>query len=574
MVTRFCLLILVLLVGACAPSAAPSAAPARQAAPSAATRPLSILVGREPTSLSLKALGQPGGTVATSRRLFNATLAIVDPQGAALPYLAESLPQLNSASWQVSADGRMETTYPLKPNLAWHDGTPLTADDFVFAWRMYAEPQLGQAASVPMNSIDEVAAPDPRTVLIRWKRPFPLAGSLQGEFPPVPQHVLQAPFDQLQSGAMPADAFIRQPYWTTEFVGAGPYKLERWESGVSIDASAFDGHVLGKPKIQRLTVGFSGDANASLARLMAGYADYVSDTAIGSPQAVTLRRSWADTKGGSIFTKLDFFRGSWAQVRPEQAVPAAMMDVRVRQALAYGVDKQALHDGLDGFDGGSIDADAPFIPPTASYYTHVERAVTKYPHDPRRVEQLMSEAGLTKGGDGYYQSPSEGRLHWEIKTSGSVDNETEISILASTWRTKGFDFQQAILPAALAQDGQARATFPTLYSFGTAGTEIMLSGMNTAGIPRADNRWTGSNRGGWSNAEFDRLSETLTLTLEPDRRAQLVAQMAGIFSREMVAIPLYFYGYPVAATSNVVGLGPVVQETTFEWNIHQWVLTQ
>ena len=102
----------------------------------------------------------------------------------------------------------------------------------------------------------------------------------------------------------------------------------------------------------------------------------------------------------------------------------------------------------------------------------------------------------------------------------------------------------------------------------------MLSGMNTAGIPRPENRWTGSNRGGWSNPEFDRLSDTLASTLEPDARAQLVAQMAGIFSREMVAIPLYFYGYPVAATSHVVGPTPVVQETTFEWNIHQWELTQ
>jgi ABC-type transport system substrate-binding protein len=94
--------------------------------------------------------------------------------------------------------------------------------------------------------------------------------------------------------------------------------------------------------------------------------------------------------------------------------------------------------------------------------------------------------------------------------------------------------------------------------------------MNTAGIPRPENRWTGSNRGGWSNLEFDHLSENLGRTLETNLRARLVAQMSGIVSRDAVAIPLYFYGYPVAATSQIVGPSAVVQETAFEWNIHEW----
>jgi ABC-type transport system substrate-binding protein len=376
---------------------------------------------------------------------------------------------------------------------------------------------------------------------------------------------------------MTPDAFIRQPYWTNEFVGAGPYKLERWESGVSLDGIAFDQHVLGRPRIERVRVEFSGDANASLARMLSGYADYLSDAAISSPQGLTLKREWATNQGGTVFVKLDFFRGAYAQLRPEQASPAAILDVRVRQALAYGVDKQALHDGMDGFEGGNIDADGPFISPTASYYAQLDRAITKYPYDPQRVARLMSEAGLIRGEDGFYQNPagqssSEGHLRWEVKTSASTDSETETSILSYTWRQLGFDFQQAVLPASQAQDGQARATFPTLYSFGTAVGENMLAGMNTAGIPRPENRWTGSNRGGWSNPEYDRLSDTLGQAVEPDRRAQLIAQMAATLSREVATIPLYFYGYPVAATSAVKGPVPVVQETPFEWNIHQWEL--
>jgi peptide/nickel transport system substrate-binding protein len=448
----------------------------------------------------------------------------------------------------------------------------------VFSWRLYSVPDFGQTSSTPINSIEEVTATDPQTILIRWKLPFPLAGTLGSgagsDFPPIPQHILGAVFEQLKSGAIAPDALAGQPYWTTEFVGAGPYKLARWDPGIELDGLAFDAHVRGRPKIDRVKVGFSTDQNASLARMLAGEVDYASDAAIGGQQAITLKQSWGPN-GGSILVKLDYFRSAVAQLRAEQAIPAAIMDVRVRQALANSLDKQALRDGLDDlFQQGYVLADGPYIPPDSPYYAQIDRAITKYPYDPQRAAQLLSDAGLTRGGDGFYQSAAEGHLKWDIKTSGSVDNEREISILASVWRQAGFDFQQSTLPAALAQDGQARSTFPTFYTMGTTVGERMLSGMNTPNIPRPENRFAGSNRGGWSNPEFDRLSETLGKTIEPDQRVQIIAQLTALFSRDVVAIPLYFYGNPVAATSAVVGAAPVPQPTTFEWNVQEWTLAR
>src|SRR3954447_1367521 len=90
MTVRCLFLVLVLLVSACAPSTAPStSAPAQTARTTAPSRPLSILVGKEPASLSLKPLGQAGSTIASSRRLFNATLTLIDASGGLHPYLAE-----------------------------------------------------------------------------------------------------------------------------------------------------------------------------------------------------------------------------------------------------------------------------------------------------------------------------------------------------------------------------------------------------------------------------------------------------------------------------------------------------
>ena len=94
----------------------------------------------------------------TVTRLFNAGLSLRDGDGNFRPYLAEALPRLDTDSWKVFPDGRMETTYRLQPNLAWQDGTPLTADDFAFAYEVYAWPEIGQAGQAPIAMIEQVVA--------------------------------------------------------------------------------------------------------------------------------------------------------------------------------------------------------------------------------------------------------------------------------------------------------------------------------------------------------------------------------------------------------------------------------
>ena len=571
--TQLATTLLAISLAACAPAAgtpgsqATSAGEAPQPAPS---RTLTIVVGAEPRSLALKSIGQAGVTLATSRRLFNGALLLIDSAGTPQPYLSEIVPQLNTDSWRVEPDGRMETIYRLKPNLTWHDGKPLTADDFVFSWQVYGTPELGNAQSRPFNVMEDVSTPDGRTVVIRWNRSYPDAGKITSDLPPLPRHLLGSALAEVAAGPAGVDSFINQPYWTREFVGAGPYRLDRWEPAAYLEGTAFDKHVLGRPKIHRVNVAFVTNQNTALARILAGEAQYAADSALGNRQALLLKDEWGPRNGGSTITKHDFFRGSFAQFRPELASPRAMLDVRVRQALAHVVDRPALNTAL--FDGDGTMAESPLIPPTTPYYADLDRGLAKYPLDLRRSEQLMLDAGFVRGGDGFFTSPTEGRPAWEIKTNASAENEIETAILGANWRQAGFEFTQAVLPSAQAQDGQARASFPTLFDFGTPVGENGLSGWNLAGIPRPETRWSGSNRGAWSNAEFDRLAGTLAGVLDPSERARLVMQMTGIFTREVAAIPLYFYGLPVAYSAEVKGPGPVHQEAYFEWNIQEWEL--
>lgn len=410
---------------------------------------------------------------------------------------------------------------------------------------MYASPELGTANSPPTSLIDEVAAAGPSTVIIRWKRPYAQAGLLTQEFPPLPGHVLATAFE---SGT--PDTFAGHSYWTREFVGAGPFRVERWEPGAYIESVAFDRHVLGAPKISRLRLIFISDQNAALASLLAGDVHFVpEDGAIRFQQALTLQREWAPRNGGSVIIKPDLWRATWVQFRPELLATPGLADVRVRRALASTMDKEGINQAL--FEGQGIMSDVPFIPNTVGYYAAIEPFVTRYPFDPNRAQTLLTEAGYARGADGVWASPTAGRLAFGLLTGASSQNESELSILGAGWRQVGFEVNESIMPAALAQDGQARSSFPGLSTISFPLGEETLALASTAGTPRPENRWTGRNRGSWSNLEFDRVADTFTTTLDQQQRVQLIGQLVRIFSEDLPGLPLYF-----SPTPNRARVGP------------------
>src|ERR1051325_11139938 len=141
-----------LMMGCGVSDATPAASRSPEVAP-----PLqrTLAIANEPGSLSLR---PPRETFANTdhTRIFNADIAIADDRGVPLPYLVEALPQLGSDSWQVFPDGRMRTTYRLRPDLTWQDGTPLTASDFQFGFRVYSAPGVGLALQPPFVAMEAV----------------------------------------------------------------------------------------------------------------------------------------------------------------------------------------------------------------------------------------------------------------------------------------------------------------------------------------------------------------------------------------------------------------------------------
>jgi len=519
----------------------------------------------EPKSISLRPPYEEVSNV-DHRRLFNADIANIDDQAVPQPYLVEALPRLNTDDWKVSPDGHMETTYHLRPNLAWHDGSALTSDDFVFGWRVYTKPDIGLAAQPPFSAIDEVQAIDPRTFVIRWKQLYPDAAHVSGRdrnLPALPRHILEESFNN-----DPIQAFIDNRYWTHEFVGAGPYKVTTWEPGSFIEAAAFDQHATGRAKIDRMKLLFISDPDTALANMLSGELDLASGTALRIPQSVSLKDQWQGRQSaGTVFYQVFVWHGLIVQFLPVLSSPKTLTDSRVRRALAHSIDKSGINEAVDA--GIAIDANY-FLPPNSQWGAEVQRGIVQHELDPRISEQLMREAGYDRGPDGIWTSSAEGQFALELR-AGTADGN-EAAILAKGWEGAGFKVEQKIIPPALAFDLATKFGYPGVAITTIPATERTVVSPVPGNIPTPDNNWRGGSQVSWTNPAYTALVGQFSSTLDREERGQQMTQMTRIFGDELPAISLLFPPLVWANAASLKGPHEGPPETNVYWNVQQWEL--
>jgi peptide/nickel transport system substrate-binding protein len=180
---------------------------------------VTVAVAWEPDQLGAKGTGGESGS--ETRWIFNSPLTYYDRQGNAHAMLAERIPTRDNGDWIVNADGTMVTTYRLRPTVRWHDGVPLTAQDFSFAHQVYVDPELPFRSEVERR-MSAVEAGDDHTLRITWSEPYAYANLIGiQDLPPLPRHRLEEKYRGDKG------SFFTLEDWTTAYVGSGPYRLER-----------------------------------------------------------------------------------------------------------------------------------------------------------------------------------------------------------------------------------------------------------------------------------------------------------------------------------------------------------
>ncbi len=515
-----------------------------------------ILVGNEPRVLDA------GLTSGTNSRdyaaISNGFMAYIDSTDQAHPMLAEELPTVENGTWKILPDGQMETTYRLRPTARFHDGTPITAEDFVFAQRVRTDPVIGAEYITVERRMGEVRALDERTLLIDWKEPFIDAGRIAGPFfAPMARQVLQPLYEADK------DAFLNSSYLREDFIGSGPYRLERWDRGTALHYRAHEGFALGKPKTEQLEMRIIQDGNTMVANLLGGTADVAFYTGLGFQQGQALEESSFDGRVdywlGSV-RYLQFQTRDWGNLVPH------VLDVRVRRALLHAIDRQALVE----LYANKTRPVYFWMSPLDPSFPAIDRAVTKYEYDPRRAEALLREAGWTRDADGIARGATGEALSIPVLNQAGEVELQEASVVLVNWKAVGVAGDLTNMTRAQDRDGEFRTKF-SAAAYDRRGFAYDSMVWISQGLSTPQNRFGGQNRNGYVNPVLEEnwLKALATIDLR-EREGYFITALKAM-NEDAVVNPTHLQPRPLAYRRGIVG----PQETVdgggaFLWNVWDW----
>jgi peptide/nickel transport system substrate-binding protein len=530
--------------------------------PRPASKILTIALAGEPTKVFSSMGG--GGTDPGSelKPAIHQKLASYDDRGEVHPQLATELPSQARGSWDVRPDGSMRTTYSLRRDVTWHDGTPLTARDFVFAWTIWVDPELPMAARTVANQIRSVTAPDDFTLVLDWRGLYPEANAIdEDDLGPLPVHLLGPTYEQDK------EALATSQYFKREFLGVGPYRMEEWEPGSHITLARYNGFYGARPKIDTLKFHFVPNRSTVVAHLLSGFVDATSGAGEFS-DIMEARRQWQNVGRTPLVV---FEVGGWrmlsVQFRPDVVQPRELRDVRVRRALLQAIDRQAMS---DTFFEGAAPVAWTFVPEADARWDWIKDVVTKYDYDARQARQLLSSIWQSNA-DGTFSNTAGERVSIPLWTTTS---EREIAVIGDYWRDVGVPASLTVLGESLTRDIRLRASYPGLdYTRIPLDFTGMLRRTYSEQCPGEQNRWVGNNRGCYLNSENDRLIEALYVAIDPHERRRLTRDLIKGQTEDLPVLPLYFDVTANIYRAGVSGPRMSSAEAPWLWNVVDWDLS-
>ena len=488
-------LLSLLSLGACAPLPAAPLNPEMPLAPEAAISPhvdvLRLPGGGYWGHPSPFGINRGPGYVRASL-LFD-TLVWRDASGTTIPWLA--------TDWQVSEDG-LTWTFTLREGVRWHDGQPFTAADVVFSID-YLKVHPGAAWFT--SRIDEVAsavAVSDHRVDVTLVRPFaPFIQMIAEAVLIFPQHIWQQVDDP-------------QAYIAPEaFVGTGAYKLVEYSQAEG--AYLFEANpdfFLGDPYVQRIE--FVPTSDNILALSTGSVAAFEQFGGVTEEMLAPFREPPFEIQQAS---------GEWGlflYFNLEQESP--LQDVRVRQAIAYAIDRQAMVDRvLYGFGGMGSPG---YLPPANPFYNP---DVSPYELDLDVARALLDEAG-------YEGAP----IELSYSSDSVMGSARVVEIIEAGLAEAGIPLEIVTLDQASLDAAATEGRYQMLVTgFGGLGSDPDLMRANLASTSRS----RGFARAvGYNNEAFDELAESQVLMDDLAERRAAVAEMQSILAEDLPALALYY----------------------------------
>lgn len=455
-----------------------------------------------PTLASYTSTAQPVGEIAA--KVYDGLLDYT-PDLKPIPSLA--------TSWIVSPDGKT-ITFKLREGVKWHDGRPFTSADVQYTF-MEVLKKLHPRGINTFHDLQTVDTPDDHTVVFKLAHPAPymMMALSAYESPVIPKHLFAGT-------DLATNPYANKP------VGTGPFKFVEWKKGqyIRLDSNP-DYWKPGLPYLNRIVARIIADQGTRSAAMEAGEVNYAAFNAIPNIDLSRLKKqpniivTTDGYKMQSPILQLDF-----------NTLRKPFDDVRVRQAIAYSIDRKFVADkvwfGYARVATGPVNSNFK----ANSFYTTEGVKDYNLPNGAEVANKLLDDAGYKRGPDGT-------RFSSVIEVGpGGPDYQRYAEYLQQALGKIGIkiSLRNEDWPTWLRR-------IYTNYDFDLTVTSIQTLADPVIGIDRLYSSWSikpGTifvNDTHWSSPKTDEIMRAAAIELDPQKRAHLYHEL----QRELsVQVPL------------------------------------
>jgi peptide/nickel transport system substrate-binding protein len=428
-------------------------------------------------------------------------------------------------SFTVAANG-LTITFRLRHNVRWHDGAPFTARDVLYTYRVIIDPKTPTAYSEDFKQVASVTAPDPFTVVVRYRTPFAPALASWG--------VAILPAHLLEGQDITKSPLARQP------VGTGPFRFKQWLAGQKIVLEANPDYFEGRPYLDSYVYRVIPDTSTMYMELKAGGVDLMGLT------PVQYARQTDTSRFRGAFNKYRYPSNSYLYLGYNLRHPL-FKDVRIRRAMTAAINKDELIQGV--LFGMGQKAHGPIVP---GRWAH-NAAVRDIPHDPAYARRLLAEAGWRPGQDGILHKEGKPLRFTILTNQGNQQRLMTAQIIQQRLLQVGIDVRIRVVEwAAFLKEFIDKGNF-----------EAVLLAWMTSQDPDMYDIWHSSktkpgelNFIGYNNPEVDRLLGEGRSTFDLEQRKRAYFRIQEILAEEQPYTFLYVPDALPVVSARIRGIEP------------------